>query len=202
MPAVEQLGLGRLAVRRRRRVDDHRVDAAERGGQFGEGQRVDDRPAGGSATRRPRRRACHPPRRAGTGAAATSCCGMARETRVEDGIARHPDARARPRVPRPSRRGARPGGRGSSARAGRGTHRAGPSVAPVSICTRSTSAISSGEPATTPAMTSLWPPRNFVADSTTRSAPSSSGRQTYGDANVLSTTYVAPWRWARSARAA
>ena len=26
-------------------------------------------------------------------------------------------------------------------------------------------------PATTPAMTSLWPPRNFVADSTTRSAP-------------------------------
>ena len=39
-----------------------------------------------------------------------------------------------------------------------------------------------------PAMTSLWPPRNLVADSTTRSAPSSSGRQTYGEANVLSTT--------------
>ena len=51
-------------------------------------------------------------------------------------------------------------------------------------------------------MTSLCPPRNFVADSTTRSAPSSSGRQTYGEANVLSTTYVAPWRWARSASAA
>ena len=51
-------------------------------------------------------------------------------------------------------------------------------------------------------MTSLWPPRNLVADSTTRSAPSSSGRQTYGDANVLSTTYVAPCRWASSASAA
>ena len=36
------------------------------------------------------------------------------------------------------------------------------------------------DPATTPAIRSLWPPRNLVADSTTRSAPSSSGRQTYG----------------------
>ena len=34
----------------------------------------------------------------------------------------------------------------------------------------------SREPATTPAMTSEWPPMNFVADSATRSAPSSIGR--------------------------
>ena len=54
----------------------------------------------------------------------------------------------------------------------------------------------SARPATTPAMTSLWPARNFVADSTTRSAPSSSGRHTYGEANVLSTMYVAPCSWA------
>ncbi len=51
-------------------------------------------------------------------------------------------------------------------------------------------------------MTSLWPDRNFVADSTTRSAPSSSGRHTYGEANVLSTMYVAPCSWARRASAA
>jgi hypothetical protein len=37
-------------MRRRWRVDDHRVDAAERGGQLGERQCVDDRPAGGPAT--------------------------------------------------------------------------------------------------------------------------------------------------------
>ena len=48
-------------------------------------------------------------------------------------------------------------------------------------------------------MTSLCPPRNLVADSTTRSAPSSSGRQTYGEANVLSTMYVAPCSWAMRA---
>ena len=53
-----------------------------------------------------------------------------------------------------------------------------------------------------PAITSLCPDRNFVADSTTRSAPSSSGRQTYGEANVLSTMYVAPCSWARRATVA
>ena len=51
-------------------------------------------------------------------------------------------------------------------------------------------------------MTSLCPDRNFVADSTTRSAPSSSGRQTYGEANVLSTMYVAPASCASRAMAA
>ena len=37
----------------------------------------------------------------------------------------------------------------------------------------------------------------FVADSATRSAPSSTGRHRYGEANVLSTMYRAPNRWAR-----
>ena len=60
-------------------------------------------------------------------------------------------------------------------------------VAPVSIWTFWTCCMRSARPATTPAMTSLWPDRNLVADSTTRSAPSSSGRQMYGEANVLST---------------
>ena len=40
-----------------------------------------------------------------------------------------------------------------------------------------------------------------MADSITRSAPCSSGRQTIGEANVLSTVSSAPWRWAASARA-
>ena len=43
---VGELGLGHLALRGRRRVDDHRVDAPERGGQLGQGQRIDDRAAG------------------------------------------------------------------------------------------------------------------------------------------------------------
>ena len=50
-------------------------------------------------------------------------------------------------------------------------------------------------PTTTPASTSEWPDRYLVADSTTRSAPSASGRQSAGEANVLSTTTAAPWRW-------
>ena len=50
-------------------------------------------------------------------------------------------------------------------------------------------------------MASLWPERYLVADSITRSAPCSSGRQTIGEANVLSTVSSAPWRWAASARA-
>ncbi len=45
-PGGQQLGLGRLAMRGRRRVDDHRVDAPERGGQLGQAEGVDDRPAG------------------------------------------------------------------------------------------------------------------------------------------------------------
>ena len=161
----------------------------------GRRQRVDDRAAGRAATvdlegehpaGHARPELAQRRRRAGDGSGDP---GRGRR-------ARHPDARAsaasaaavaawrstrtaRVRIPRRTRNAS-----------------SGPSVAPVSIWTRSTSAISSGDPATTPAMTSLWPPRNFVADSTTRSAPSSSGRQTYGEANVLSTTYVAPWRWA------
>ena len=41
---------------------------------------------------------------------------------------------------------------------------------------------------TAPSSRSEWPPRYFVAECTTRSAPSSSGRWTSGVANVLSTT--------------
>ena len=41
-------------------------------------------------------------------------------------------------------------------------------------------------------MTSEWPPSHLVALSTTMSAPSSTGRTRYGEANVLSTTTAAP----------
>ena len=53
----------------------------------------------------------------------------------------------------------------------------GASVAPVSIWTWRTACTSSVDPATVPASTSEWPERYLVADSTARSAPSSSGRQ-------------------------
>ncbi len=77
----------------------------------------------------------------------------------------------------------------------------GPSVAPVSICAERTAATRSRDPTTAPAITSEWPDRYFVPDSITRSAPCSSGRQTAGDANVLSTVSSAPCRWATSASA-
>ena len=46
--------------------------------------------------------------------------------------------------------------------------------------------ISAVEPATTPATTSLWPPRYFEAEWTTRSTPSDSGRWKTGVAQLLS----------------
>ena len=185
-PGRRQLRVGHLALRGGRRVDDHRVDAAERGGQLGQGHRVDDGPAGLAAARRPRRRASRRTRPGGTGGP---------RRRAADGwgdrdrgrAARPPDARARP----PSAAAVRAwrSARTARVRMPRRTRNAsnGPSVAPVSIWTFSTRRMSAARPATTPAMTSLWPARNLVADSTTRSAPSSSGRQTYGEANVLST---------------
>ena len=52
----------------------------------------------------------------------------------------------------------------------------GASVAPVSTWNARTASTSARLPATAPARTSEWPERYFVADSTTRSAPSASGR--------------------------
>ena len=51
-------------------------------------------------------------------------------------------------------------------------------------------------------MTSECPPRYFVVEWTTMSAPRSSGVCRYGVANVLSTTSRAPAAWAASATAA
>ena len=75
-------------------------------------------------------------------------------------------------------------------------------VPPMSICAARMGATSSRDPLTDPASTSECPPSHFVHDSMTRSAPSSSGRQRYGEANVLSTTTVRPWRCPRAASAA
>ncbi len=44
----------------------------------------------------------------------------------------------------------------------------------------------------TPAMALPWPPRYFVAECTTMSAPCSNGRMRYGVAMVLSTTRGTP----------
>jgi hypothetical protein len=56
--------------------------------------------------------------------------------------------------------------------------------------------------AANPPTTSECPPRYFVVEWTTTSAPSSSGRCRYGVANVLSTTRSAPAACAASAAAA
>ena len=56
--------------------------------------------------------------------------------------------------------------------------------------------------ATNPPTTSEWPPRYFVVECTTTSAPSSSGCCRYGVANVLSTTTRAPRSCASVATAA
>jgi hypothetical protein len=50
-------------------------------------------------------------------------------------------------------------------------------------------------------MTVPWPPRNFVAECTTTSAPCSKGRMRYGVAIVLSTMSGTPARCASSATA-
>ena len=78
----------------------------------------------------------------------------------------------------------------------------GASVPPVSIWTRRMAAMRSARPDTPPASTSEWPPIHLVSASITRSAPSSAGRHSHGDANVLSTLTVMPRRWARSISAA
>ena len=121
---VGEIRLGHLSLGGRRRVDDHRVDASERGGQFGQGQRVDDgatgraatgeldgeHPAGDTGPELARGR-----RRAGDGSGG----------RGRGHVARRPDVRATPRVPPRSARAARPGRRASGSRAGRGRHRTG-----------------------------------------------------------------------------
>ena len=73
---------------------------------------------------------------------------------------------------------------------------------PRSAAKRRRSASSSSSMATKPPTTSECPPRYFVAEWTTTSAPSSSGRCRYGVANVLSTTTSAPCSWATAATAA
>ena len=57
---------------------------------------------------------------------------------------------------------------------------------------RSRSASVSDRVAMSPPITSEWPPRYFVAEWSTRSAPRSSGCWRYGVAKVLSTTVIAP----------
>ena len=57
------------------------------------------------------------------------------------------------------------------------------------------------ESTTTPPIEVPWPPRNFVAEWMTMSAPCSSGRHRYGVASVESTTSGTPASCATSASA-
>ncbi len=65
----------------------------------------------------------------------------------------------------------------------------GPGTPPIAFCRkRSRSATASLDVTAIPRIASEWPPRYLVAEWNTMSAPSSSGRWSAGDANVLSTT--------------
>ena len=75
----------------------------------------------------------------------------------------------------------------------------GPGTAPSDFCRkRRRSAIVGSFVATKPPITSECPPRYFVVEWRTTSAPSSSGFCRYGVAKVLSTTTIAPAAWAAS----
>ena len=92
--------------------------------------------------------------------------------------------------------------RASSRRAARGSSRTAP--APHrrrSACSATGRRSRRRSTARNPPTTSLWPPRYFVAECTTTSAPSVSGCWRYGVANVLSTTTSAPRSWASCATA-
>ena len=76
----------------------------------------------------------------------------------------------------------------------------GPGTAPSDFCRKYSRSASAGSfVATKPPTTSEWPPRYFVVECTTRSAPSESGCWRYGVANVLSTASSAPAACAASA---
>ncbi len=79
----------------------------------------------------------------------------------------------------------------------------GPGTAPSDFCRNaSCAAMASSFVATKPPITSEWPPRYFVVEWRTASAPRASGCWRYGVANVLSTTTCAPTACAASDAAA
>ena len=135
-----ELGIVQLAVRRRRRVDDHRVDAAERRRQRRHGEGVEERRAAGRPPSSSKANIPRPPMELAGGDVG---CGMAREHRVTDLCARHPDVRASARVPSPLPRAGR--ARTPSVASPRSTRNAesGARVAPVSIWTLATAAMRS-----------------------------------------------------------
>ena len=111
-------------------------------------------------------------------------------------------ARGRRRSPPRSRSASPSGRRASSPRAARARSRTGPGTAPSDFCRKARrSEIASSFVARNPPTTSEWPPRYFVVECRTTSAPSESGCCRYGVAKVLSTTTRAPTACAASAAA-
>ena len=134
--------------------------------------------------------------------AASSWPGMAGEPRIEHLLDRWCAVEELGDRAGRSRSGAASAGRASSARAGRASESKGPGTAPSEFCRKARrSAIVGSFVAAKPPTTSEWPPRYFVVEWTTMSAPSSSGRWRYGVAKVLSTTTTAPAACAASATA-
>ena len=190
--------VGGRGVRHRSRHLDQALDAAEALGQL---------PDLSCA-----RRARPPPRRStrGTRPSRRSRTSGARRPRARGGPAgpgrgRAPTAGGRrgTRRPRGRSRSARAcAARASSARAGRATSRTGPGRRRASSGGRRAARRSSGRSSRRSRRSrSEWPPRYFVVEWTTMSAPSSSGRWRYGVAKVLSTATTAPAACAASATA-
>ena len=131
-----------------------------------------------------RRGSAPPPRRRGPGSG-----------RARPPGARRAAARARARSPTAGARAARASpARAAAARPGRARRRSpsAPRNSPAAP------ASSSSRHATAPSSTSSWPPSDFVALWTTKSAPCSSGRSSTGVTTVASTTTRAPCACARS----
>ena len=202
IPAAEQLGLGRAGAATSTAGGRPSCGRCRARRSARAAERVDDRPAGVAAARDLERE--HP---AGDArpelARGDGVLGMAGETRVED--AAHAVLTLEPARRVPRRSAAWRSTRTARVRMPRRTRNAsnGPRVAPVSIWTRSTAAIEArraGDDAGDQVAVAAEELRRRLDDEVGARARAA-GRRT-GEANVLSTTYVAPWRWARSASAA
>ena len=172
MPAAASSAARQLAMGRRRRMDDDRVDAAQRGGPLGDPQGVDEGRGGRRAAGQLHGQ--HPAAR-GQEAGGDGVVGVRGEHRVQDardprrGFQERGEAGGGRRValhPQGQRRDAAQDQEGRERREG---------AARVHV-----ERPHGGDPLARsrrrrPARTSEWPERYLVADSTTRSAPRASG---------------------------
>ncbi len=118
--------------------------------------------------------------------------GVAGQPRIVDDLDFRPCRRETGRPPRHCPTPARPADAGCPGRAGRASNPSGAGLQPQVERAVGTRCQISSRPQSSPSSTSLWPFMILVRLSRTKSAPNSSGRQSVGEANVLSTNNSAP----------